>query len=281
VLILTFSTLITENKGACELDYCLPLSLTSGLHSWSTGGFIKMKINKKIRFFRIATVGLIGLGMGLVPSSARADQWDKKTILTINEPMQVRDTVLPPGQYVFKLLDSQSDRHIVQIFNYDQSRIIDTQLAIPNYRLQPTGHSRFSFWETPEGSTKALRAWFYPGDNFGQEFPYPKHLAMAKTASASVSYRGVQPEPAAAPEAVAVEAPAPVREPETVAALEAPQPVTETAPAAEDAPQAAAPEQARDTVLPKTASSYPLFGLAGLLSLGAFGLLRRKSVDGN
>jgi LPXTG-motif cell wall-anchored protein len=241
-----------------------------------------MKLNKGIRLFRIATAGLIGLGMGLVASSARADQWDKKTILTINEPMQLRDTVLPPGQYVFKLLDSQSDRHIVQIFNYDQSRIIDTQLAIPNYRLQPTGHSRFSFWETPAGSTKALRAWFYPGDNFGQEFPYPKHLAMAKTASASVSYREAQPEPAAVPEAAAAEAPAPVTEPETAAAAEAPQPAP-AAPVAEDAPApaAAAAEQDTAAVLPKTASSYPLIGLAGLLSLGAFGMLRRKSASGN
>jgi len=93
---------------------------------------------------------------------------DKRTILTVNEPIQVRDTLLEPGQYVFKLLDSQSDRHIVQIYNRDQNHLIDTVMAIPNYRIQPTGNSRFTFWETPPGSAKALRAWFYPGDNFGQ-----------------------------------------------------------------------------------------------------------------
>ena len=49
-----------------------------------------------------------------------------------------------------------------------------TILAIPNYRLQPTGKTVFTFWETPPGQPKALRAWFYPGDNFGQEFAYPK-----------------------------------------------------------------------------------------------------------
>jgi LPXTG-motif cell wall-anchored protein len=205
----------------------------------------------------------------------------------VDEPIQVRDTVLQPGQYVFKLLNSQSDRHIVQIFNYNQTRIIDTQLAIPNYRLQPTDNSRFGFWETPAGSPRALRAWFYPGDNFGQEFPYPKHLAMAKPASASVSYHQAQPEPAASVE-TAVEAPAPA-EPETVAALEAPQPAPEPAPVAADAPAQAAAEPQRDAtedssrarVLPKTASSYPLFGLAGLLSLGGFALLRKKSTAGN
>src|SRR5437879_5755554 len=108
-----------------------------------TGGFL-MKSNTKNRWHRIAAVALVGLGMGYLTSTARADQWDKKTILTVNEPIQVRETVLQPGQYVFKLLNSQSDRHVVQIFNYDQSRIIDTELAIPNYRLQPTGDSRFT-----------------------------------------------------------------------------------------------------------------------------------------
>jgi LPXTG-motif cell wall-anchored protein len=245
-----------------------------------------MKLNTSGRLLRIAAFGVVSVGMGFVTSNARADQWDKKTILTVNEPIQVRDTVLQPGQYVFKLLNSQSDRHIVQIFNYNQTRIIDTQIAIPNYRLQPTDNSRFGFWETPAGSPRALRAWFYPGDNFGQEFPYPKHLAMAKPASASVTYREAQPEPAARVE-TAVEVPAPVAEPETVAAVEAPAP--EPAPVAADAPvqgsaepqQDAAADAGRARILPKTASSYPLFGLAGLLSLGGFALLRRKSPVGN
>src|SRR6266852_4677326 len=104
----------------------------------------------------------------------KADQWNKKTVLTVKETIQLPNTVLQPGTYVFKLADSLSDRHIVQIFNADQSQIIATILAIPNYRLQPTGKSDFRFWETPAGNSKAMRAWFYPGDNFGQEFAYPK-----------------------------------------------------------------------------------------------------------
>ena len=76
-----------------------------------------------------------------------------------------------------KLLDSPSNRHIVQIFNADETQLQTTVLAIPNYRLEPTGKTQFQFWETPPGQPKALRAWFYPGDNFGQEFAYPKSAA--------------------------------------------------------------------------------------------------------
>ncbi len=97
----------------------------------------------------------------------------------MNEPIQVPNKVLPPGTYVMKLLDSPSDRHIVQIFNADENHLFTTILAIPNYRIQPTGKTVFTFWETPPGQPKALRAWFYPGDNFGQEFAYPKSAAVA------------------------------------------------------------------------------------------------------
>src|SRR5947208_12891066 len=113
------------------------------------------------------------LGLSLVPS-LKADQWNKKTVLTVKETIQLPHTVLQPGTYVFKLADSLSDRHIVQIFNADESQIIATILAIPNYRLQPTDKSVFRFWETPAGNPRAMRAWFYPGDNFGQAFAYPK-----------------------------------------------------------------------------------------------------------
>src|SRR4029077_1222797 len=82
------------------------------------------------------------------------------------------------GTYTFQLLDYLSDRHIVQIFNADGSHIIATILAINNYRLEPTGETVMKFSERPGDSPEALRAWFYPGDNFGQEFVYPKVRAI-------------------------------------------------------------------------------------------------------
>ena len=77
--------------------------------------------------------GLALLFATYVPLS-RADEWDKT-----NEPVQVPGEVLPAGTYVFRLQDSTSNRHIVQIFNEDHTSLITTVLAIPNYRLQPTG----------------------------------------------------------------------------------------------------------------------------------------------
>ena len=139
----------------------------------------------------MASIGLLGVAFA---PSGRADEWNKKTTLTVSESFQVPNKVLPPGTYVIKLLDSPSDRHIVQIFNADETQLQTTILAIPNYRLQPTGKTVVTFWETPPGQPKALRAWFYPGDNFGQEFAYPK--------SAAVQIAAVSHEPVPTTEAI-------------------------------------------------------------------------------
>src|ERR1700690_4398379 len=128
--------------------------------------------------------------------SAKADEWDRKTVMTFSAPVEIPGVhlkgggVLPAGTYVFKVLDSQTDRHIVQIFNQDETQIYATILAIPNYRLTATGKTVVTFSERPAGEPEALRAWFYPGMNWGEEFVYPRAKAMelAKTANAPVLF---------------------------------------------------------------------------------------------
>jgi hypothetical protein len=213
----------------------------------------------------MASVGILGVALS---SSARADEWNKKTVMTVNEPIQVPNKVLPAGTYVIKLLSSPSDRHIVQIFNADETQLQTTILAIPNYRIQPTGKTVFSFWETPPGQPKALRAWFYPGDNFGQEFAYPKSAAVQ---IAAVSHQQVPTteasQPAELPQAEITQTqPEPVQEAQNIPPP-APQEIAQ-APAPEPTP-APAPQE-----LPKTASPYPLIGLAGIFSLGLFAFVR-------
>jgi len=227
-----------------------------------------------IRRSRAAFVALSGLALALslTATSVQADEWNKKTILTINQPMQVFDTYLEPGQYVFKLLDSQSDRHIVQIFNGEQTHLITTILAIPDYRVQVTGKSRFTMWETPAGYVSALKEWYYPGNNFGQEFRYPKQLRAIEVAQAFA------PAPPPPPASQAQPAPAPqeqaqVEERQTIIAQNTPPP---PAVAEQPAPAPApVPDTSTPAVLPKTASAYPLIGFIGVLLLGLGGFLRR------
>jgi hypothetical protein len=113
----------------------------------------------------------------------------QKMVLTFNQPVEIPGRVLPAGTYTFKLADAMSDRHIVQIFNADGSRIIAAVIAIRDYRLTPTDQTIIKFNEVPGGSPKAIRAWFYPGNTTGQEFVYPKARAaeLARASKAVVT----------------------------------------------------------------------------------------------
>ena len=71
------------------------------------------------------------------------------------------DVVLPVR--IFKLLDSSSNRHIVQIFNQDQTHIYVTILAIPNWRLSVTDKTVMTFGERVAGEPQAIRSWFLSG----------------------------------------------------------------------------------------------------------------------
>jgi hypothetical protein len=218
---------------------------------------------KKLSF----VLGAAALGLTLI-APADADQWNKKTILTINQPLQIPGEVLQPGKYVVKLADSAANRHIVQVYSADESRVLATILGIPNYRMKPTGSSEFKFWETPKGTPTALRAWFYPGDNFGQEFAYPKQEAAALSAVVNEQVRAISDEEQAALSRT------PAAETDTekpVQTAEGRQPVVPPAPVAAAKPAGVEPTAQSETVrttLPRTASPFPLIGVAGLLSIG-------------
>jgi hypothetical protein len=110
--------------------------------------------------------------------SVRADQWDKKTILTFSGPVQIPGATLPAGSYVFKLADLNGNRHVVQVFDKAEKKIFATLLAIPNDRMEPANEPLVMFSERPAGSPQAVKVWYYPGERIGNEFVYPKSMAM-------------------------------------------------------------------------------------------------------
>src|ERR1039458_7509990 len=148
------------------------------------------------RFKAVTTVCFVALLGAVLAPGAKADDWNKKTTITFSAPVEIPGVhlvgfgVLPAGTYVFKILDSQSDRHIVQIFSKDELTIYATILAIPNYRLKATDQTVITFRERPAGEPEALRAWVDPGRNWGEEFVYPKARAMelAKETNTAVLY---------------------------------------------------------------------------------------------
>ena len=114
----------------------------------------------------------------LFASGARADEWNKKTILTFSGPVQIPGATLPTGTYVFKLADIAGNRHVVQVFDKDEKKLYTTLLAIPNQRMEPSDKPVILFSERSSGTPQAVKVWYYPGETIGNEFVYPKSQAM-------------------------------------------------------------------------------------------------------
>jgi hypothetical protein len=185
--------------------------------------------------------------------------------VTFNEPVEVPGHVLSAGTYWFALMDSQADRNIVQIWNEDRSQLIATTFTVPDYRLQPTDKTTITFDEKPGEQREAIQAWFYPGEDYGHEFVYPKTRALA------LAQQTQQPVLSMPDEAATDTAPAsePLIDAVTGSGNEI------------EVSEIVQSEEPKDDVvmasLPQTASLFPIIGLLGLVALGASLCFRRMA----
>jgi hypothetical protein len=206
-----------------------------------------------------ASIALIGS----VITPAMADEWNKKTELEFSGPVEVPGKVLNAGKYVFQLLDSQ-DRDVVQIFSVDpegNQRLVTTIMAVPDYLMNAPDKPIIQFEERRGDSPEAIHSWFYPGDNYGWEFVYPKseRLETSPGSSAAVGTVLVHA-PAAEPAPVVTDA-------NTEPILMAEETVTVTAEEQALIPEADSDGQ-QSTTLPETAGNGGIQLLAGVAMLG-------------
>ena len=121
----------------------------------------------------------------ILPTAARADEYDQASQLTFSQPVQIPGRVLPAGTYWFVLANtSTGNRNIIHIFNSDRSTLYATVSTITAERAEPSDHSAFTFAEGDSMQPSAIVTWFYPGRRTGHEFVYSaqeeKELASAK-----------------------------------------------------------------------------------------------------
>src|SRR5581483_11975252 len=194
-----------------------------------------------------------------------------------SQPVELPNIVLPAGTYVFRLLDVPSSRHVVQVFDAEETHLYTTILAIPNSRLTPTDKTVMPFKERAPGMPQAMHAWFYPGDSFGQEFVYPKERAAELARMVEEPILAAPIKSAETPEELVQEpviTVTPPRETEIAKAM----PLEPQEPITWETPPAGLPEAPAE--LPKTATPLPMLGFAGLSALGlslTFKLLKRIS----
>jgi len=112
------------------------------------------------------------------PPATQADEWNLSTRFAISHSFEVPGMVLQPDtSYVIRLLDSPSNRNVVQIYNSDRTQLLTMFMAINAERTQPTDKTEFTFIETRPEYPLPMKTWFYPGRVTGLEFVYPKDQA--------------------------------------------------------------------------------------------------------
>jgi LPXTG-motif cell wall-anchored protein len=180
----------------------------------------------------------------------------RTTKLNIAEPTEISGTILQPGAYMMRVHDFKDGKVQVQVTDESEKQVFATVTAMRMRRNLDTNQQQADqteFTYTTANGHPALATWFYPGDEWGEQFTSGKATWPAETVAVAQTPEAVKaPEPAPAPAPVAAYNPP------------APEPV-------------AAPLPAQ---LPKTASNLPLLGLIGLGALGgaaALHLVRRTA----
>jgi hypothetical protein len=210
----------------------------------------------------VLALALLG---AICASSVQADDWNKKTVMTFSQPVEIPGQILPAGTYTIKLVDIASERHVVQFLDADGIKVFATVLAINNWRLQPTGETVVKFAERSGDNPEALKAWFYPGDNFGQEFVYPKRQAIELAVATKEAIPALVEETPGDLKTAPIVAVTPEQKEVPVAEVIA------TTPPVEEAK----PLVAKNTSLPKTAGLVPLIALLGMGSLACAFAVKR------
>ncbi len=201
--------------------------------------------------------GVACMTMLLAAAASAQSNFNRTTYLTFSTPVELPGVTLPAGTYTFRLSDSTSDRHVVQVLDKDGAKLHTTILAMPAGRLHADEKTIVTFHELPAEATPAVRDWYYPGDEIGQEFAYPKDQAMRLAAASGEPVLAVDAEQVTRVEPDAAAEPSADTAAQTTAQAETPR---------QDDAGAFGTSGTRR--LPQTASNLPLVGLLGLLALG-------------
>jgi hypothetical protein len=201
-----------------------------------------------LKLLAIGWVAILTLALSLY-----GNEWNNKTILKLTEPMQIEGVLLQPGTYVFKLMDSMANRHVVRIMNEEETKVIATIIGTPHYQFEPSNKTQMDFWEAQSVTPPAVKTWQYPGEMYGLSFKQPPPAQVASALPPPPPPAAVEPPP-----------PAPQVTPP-------PPPAPEVTPPPAPEPQAPAPPPVE---LPRTASSLPLLAMLGFASMSISGILR-------
>lgn len=226
-----------------------------------------------MKYSVLSSLALIGLAGALLAPPSKADPVYKRTEVTFHQPVEIPGMVLTPGTYVMKVLDPILERNVVRFYNAQENHLYAMVFAIPDYRTVTTDRTVIRFEERAHDSPQAIKEWFPAGDNWGEEFIYPKAHQTAAAAPAAPPPLQPRPQASVAP-AKPAETPAPAAQAQpSKAPVEIAQ--AQPAPSTQSAAPPAENKESPKKELPKTGSDLPLAALCGAAFVLAGAILRR------
>jgi len=126
----------------------------------------------------VACVAVMCAAAGSRSALAQSFVLDSRTEFTFNFPVELPGVTLPPGNYIFRFVDLNTGRKVMQVTANDRShKQYGFFVTITTQRAEASDEAEVRLIEGPAGAVRAIRSWWYPGDSIGREFIYPKEQA--------------------------------------------------------------------------------------------------------
>lgn len=139
--------------------------------------------------FRRVTLVLLFVVVFCTLTFAAPPPQEAKATISITQPMQIPGSVLFPGTYIFKAIESYPGRTIVQVTDEQGTMVFSTFLAVPSNVTRPSEtKTLILFPSRPAKKFPAVLAWFQPGQKSALQFVYDKELGaeIAKDVQSAV-----------------------------------------------------------------------------------------------
>ena len=121
----------------------------------------------------LSTLAVMTLFVGASAGRAEATMThDNRTYFTFSQPVAIPGAVLPAGEYVFRLADPDSGRGIVQVLNRETGEAHGMFFTTHAERGSVADMPEVTLGEAPEGMTRSIATWWYPGTTNGRTFLY-------------------------------------------------------------------------------------------------------------
>ena len=102
---------------------------------------------------------------------------DKRIFFTFSAPVVMPGVTLPPGTYMFHIVNPTHDRNVVTVRSADGRQVYSTFLTIPEMINERPDDPQIRFMERRGHVPHAVRAWWYPGERAGFAPVYPRKQA--------------------------------------------------------------------------------------------------------